>query len=291
MHSQLSARSSIAVVVLAVSLFLFTCFAFAAPTYTAIDFPGSNSTTATGINNGNQIVGYYNDTKTGLPNGFLLTGTVFTTISVPGSLYTQPFAINDSGTIVGSYTTSDSHTHGFLYDGQSFTTLDNPGAIITEAQGINNAGTVVGWSLDASALTSSFEWAAGVFTPFNLPGADTTVAHGIDNNGDIVGSFIAGGSTAKGFLLTVSGTQRLIYVPDSDQTVVSAVNDFHMTVGQMQAPHFGRTLGFGFTTTYVRIIPTGTGSFTSANGVNNAGIIVGSYLDTSGLPHGYLRTP
>ncbi len=51
--------------------------------FTTIDVPGSNYTSAMGINDAGQIVGVFFD-STG-DHGFLDTGGVFTTINVPGT--------------------------------------------------------------------------------------------------------------------------------------------------------------------------------------------------------------
>lgn len=66
--------------------------------FTAINVPGSNSTSASGINNSGQIVGSFNFPS---GQGFLYMGGSFTTIDVPGFCCTFAEGINDNGQIVG----------------------------------------------------------------------------------------------------------------------------------------------------------------------------------------------
>ena len=51
-------------------------------TWTPIDFPGAESTSARGINNSGDIVGHYSYLS-GLNQGFLYSGGSYSTISVP----------------------------------------------------------------------------------------------------------------------------------------------------------------------------------------------------------------
>ena len=72
------------------------------------------------------------------------------------------------------------------------------------------------------------------------------------------------------------------------------LNDLRAVVGEIQSPQQGRTLGFGFIFgVYTRIVPPGTAKagFSIAAGINNAGDIVGTYMDASFVDHGFLRTP
>ena len=71
-------------------------------TYTTISFPNSVSTTATGINQLGQVVGYCVDAA-GNDDGFLYNNGTYTTIDVPGAQFTQAFGMNAEGEIVGTY--------------------------------------------------------------------------------------------------------------------------------------------------------------------------------------------
>jgi uncharacterized membrane protein len=117
-----------------------------AGSFSTVDFPGSTSTLALGINDSGQLVGRFlaNPSSNGVAgHGFLLSGGSFTTIDFPGSTLTLAFGINDSGDVVGSYTTTDGNP-GFLLSGGRFSTIDFPGSTSTTAFGINDSGQIVG---------------------------------------------------------------------------------------------------------------------------------------------------
>jgi len=101
------------------------------------------ATTATGINNSGQVVGYCNQFNNTPTHGFTLSGG----IDVPGAADTFAFGINDSNQIVGYYYSSPDYVggHGFLRsaDGTTFTSFDVPGASETRAIGINDSGEIV----------------------------------------------------------------------------------------------------------------------------------------------------
>src|SRR5689334_17289453 len=72
----------------------------------AFSYPGARSTTATGINDAGEIVGFYSLPAPNDPyhsHGFIDTNGHFTSIDVPGAQSTQPEAINNRGDIVGTY--------------------------------------------------------------------------------------------------------------------------------------------------------------------------------------------
>jgi probable HAF family extracellular repeat protein len=111
--------------------------------FTSLDMPGARATSAQGINNRGQIVGYYEE-QDGL-HGFLYDQGVFTFLDVPllgVPSNTVAFGINDRGQIVGSYI-GVSTQHGFVYDAGVFTPLVAPGASQSFANGINNRGEIV----------------------------------------------------------------------------------------------------------------------------------------------------
>src|SRR5213080_4151127 len=92
---------------------------------TTIQYPGSTSTAARGINNSGEIVGTYScaaacinpltgETSTAGTHGFLLQDGVYTRIDVPGGAATTPRGINEQGAVVGHYA-AGGVAHGFAY--------------------------------------------------------------------------------------------------------------------------------------------------------------------------------
>ena len=98
-------------------------------TFSAIDVPDAFSTTAKGINNAGQIVGFFSDNKG--QHGFLYDGGTFSTIDVPGASLTNANGINDAGHIVGDFTGS---------------IVPEPGSLVFFSVGLLGAG--VAWRLN-----------------------------------------------------------------------------------------------------------------------------------------------
>jgi hypothetical protein len=120
--------------------------------FTTLPIPGALEQ-ARGINNLNQIVGYYSYLTSG--DGFIFHGYLLDAdgslmnVDFPGAKRTRPMAINDAGFIVGSWYDGVA-THGCLIQLPStFISYDVPGAINTIFTGVNNNGTICGTYRDA----------------------------------------------------------------------------------------------------------------------------------------------
>ena len=93
--------------------------------YNFFTVPGAvNGVQAGGINNRDQVTGYYVDSS-GLPQGFVKDGPNFTTINVPGAIYTVAQGINNQGAVAGAYLDANGH-HGFIWSKGQFVTVDVP---------------------------------------------------------------------------------------------------------------------------------------------------------------------
>ena len=110
-------------------------------TFTTIDFPGAQDTTAFAINNSGAIVGYYIINNTG-PHSFLYQNGRFTNIDYPGSNFTLALAINKFGVVAGYFTTTSGALHGFTYSKGIFSQIDRPnspgGTAVTSINDLND---------------------------------------------------------------------------------------------------------------------------------------------------------
>jgi probable HAF family extracellular repeat protein len=211
---------------------------------------------------------------------------------------TGAWGINSTGQIVGLFRNFGG-THGFLYSGGTYTPIDDPFATsFTAALGINNLGQIVGQYNDASS--HGFLLSSGIFTSLNHPLATNgTEAAGINGAGQIVGSYNIGG-TSHGFLYDLnSGTYTAILDDPSAGslgTVATGMNDAGQVVGFYFENTTARKHGFLFTPhpfaiggTYTTLDhPFAAPASTIAQGINNAGQIVGYYGDSNGKTHGFL---
>jgi hypothetical protein len=138
--------------------------------------PTNVNSQATGINNGNNIVGFYQLTGT-TSIGFLDVGGVITTIDPFSSTFTEALGISNAGEVVGFYR-DGSGQHGYIDNGGVFTTFDPTGSVSTTINGVNDLGQIVGFFTDANDDTIGF-----VGTPTPLPTALPLFATGLGGLG------------------------------------------------------------------------------------------------------------
>jgi probable HAF family extracellular repeat protein len=123
---------------------------------TKINVRNSADVTATGINAGGTIVGFFT-TATGSVDAFLRhpKGSV-TIFAKHNADMTQAFGINKAGVVVGAYT-SLSATIGFTWTPGQFHAVNDPNGVgFTVVKGINNAGDLVGFYTDSRGNTNGF---------------------------------------------------------------------------------------------------------------------------------------
>jgi probable HAF family extracellular repeat protein len=296
---------------------------------TTIDFPGSSSTRAQGINKAGDIVGTYEVWDPAVvvhSHGFLLTKGHFTTIDFPGSFGTEAYGINAAGQIVGVYWDNrgaELGRHGFLLSGARFVRIDAPHASVTRPLGINDRGEIVGvYTLkEPSGIPGSeaggllfrllgyphpydyeyghgFVYANGRFTDVDFPGAargEQTMATAINSAGQVVGGYIERNYASRhGFMMT-KGNYLKLDVASPRQTDPTGVNSAGQVVG-----HLNYTTGFlwdrGRMTAidFTHIILGATDTIPC--GFNDAGQVVGYYNDagdhtTPIHKHGFILNP
>jgi len=201
------------------------------------------------INSHNVIVGDYINSSN-ISTSYIYQkgkqGWYFRDIGPPNS---QTAGINDSGVVTGAYVDSHGHQYGYVWHRNTWTRLDKHGAVWTYAVGINNKGLItVQWGDKAGNAESSLYNlnTKRYIATINVPGALNTYAHGIDSAGDVVFNWddSTTGLPPHGALCTNcwSKTSRKYYKFDD---------------------------------------PKGTAG-TTANGINDHGLIVGVYLTNGG---------
>ncbi len=150
---------------------------------------------------------------------------------------------------------------------------------------------------EAAAATSTGPLAGFVrvkdrYATFDLPGQRTmTALNGINNSGQIVGKY----PDSRGFhglLRDQRGKLVRIDVPGAKGTYVTKINDRGQIVGSSNdvSAEVGveGTKGFLLSRGRFTTIAYPRALFTQAYGINNAGTVVGEFLDKSGVIHGFL---
>ena len=151
---------------------------------------GGVFSSALGINNSGQIVGYYSSPY-GFNHAFLYSNGTMTRLGPFGvEAVSVATAINDSGMIVGE--ASDSYntpSHAFLYSNGVMADISPFGNSESYAQGINNRGQVVGEFLTADhASFHAFLYSNGVLTDIGSADSPESVAYAINDSGQVVGT-------------------------------------------------------------------------------------------------------
>ena len=143
--------------------FLYISFLHA---YVILSDPNAGSganqgTSASGINNSDEVVGTYRDSS-GLAHGFVYNQGTFTTLDDPNAAPGSTFGvgINNNGVVSGYYVDPSGHYHGFTEFNGIYATVNNPNpaAVNTQLFGINDTNQGVGvWADSTGHIHSSSE--------------------------------------------------------------------------------------------------------------------------------------
>ncbi len=225
---------------------------------------------------------------------------------------TIPYYINGAEAITGWYVDASGVNHGFLRapDGTITAPIDAPLAgnesgVGTTLFSVNRFGAIVGSSTANDQTCQSFLLAPnGTFTIIHLPlrlASQCSWADNINDAGTIAGAYVDASSTVHGYLRAPNGT---ITAPiDGPGASAGDYNGTYIPTGYGLNP-WGEITGFACNTItcqgFVRApdgvitgfdvqVPGAAG--TEPLSINPAGEVAGDYWDTSGVNHGFLRSP
>lgn len=267
----------------------------------AFSITGADTTILSGINNRQQVVGYF---TVGNAVGSFIINNVDTTagtlgtingVTFPGPLATYAQGINDAGNVVGIYLDSQQQVHGFLSQGETYLSIDFPGAVATEALGINNHGDIVGDYTDSAGRVHGFVRIEGHFFNVDAPFASALSINGINDSRSVVGTYSSGSSTAafsgplwdlRPFSYPQVSPLDAVDYPITWSTQANGLNNSSEIVGgfaETGSPFAAYVANEG-TFDPVAMGPADfDGSMTTqATGVNDAGVVVGTYTDSTG---------
>jgi probable HAF family extracellular repeat protein len=231
-------------------------------TFTTISPPDLTGVILGGVSASGVAVGSGLDSS-GNVVSFLDSSGNFSTINFPGSApgTTNVAGINGPGQYVGNYQDTSGNTHGFISVGNTLQTFDLPSSSVTSVNGISNNGKLVG--VGPTDLVG-FSFSNGTFTPvqaptppnpgFPPPSLVQTIPDGVNNAGDVVGTIFSTvlgpqGSRVDGFLLH-NGKYTLLDFPGPPNTP--------------------------------------SASHTEVLGINDNGVIVGTYFGIDQTQHGFI---
>jgi len=260
-----------------------------------------------GVNDAGVVAGYYGSGMPGHPNrGYLLAPAHeqgdYRSENVRGSAQTQVTGLNNTGITVGFSVDKAGANSGFYAYHHQFHTVDFPAHSNAKPQvdqllGVNDAGTAVGFFTDGKGVNHGFVYSipAQQFRMLTVSGDTNLTAAAINNEGDIAGFATNASGTVEAFLARPNSRAIKLSYPGSASTQAFGVNDGDevvgdYTVGQGSAAEthgFTWTPGTGFETVDA---PLGAAA-TTINGVNDRGVLVGFYTDSSMNVDGLIATP
>jgi hypothetical protein len=228
--------------------------------------PGTNAATGTnlnGISNGGTAVGFTIDNQGGFHN-FTTTPLsrkkTANVLSINGSTTAMAFGVNASGTVVGT----DGNGNAFTLNrrGVLNTFIPNGGKSAT-AFGINDQATIVGQFVNATATaTPGFVLGKRTSITINAPSGPNTVnAQGINHKGLVVGFYVGTDGQDHGFVVDTRGVKNgtLTGTAIADPTIPNVPGE-----------------------------PGATFVFSQILGINDQGIAVGYYGDSTTSQHGFI---
>ena len=234
---------------------------------------------------------------------------------------TYPGSSNFWGVITGSYQDTNSTFHGFVRSPEgTFTTFEAPGADLGSFNGtapccINDLGAITGVYYDKTGFSHGFVRSPeGKFTSVDVPGVggygSTPLA--INLEGAVAGYYTDSNYSFHAFLRSPEGRFTTWIGPDSCTgngsegcygSAASNINVFGIVVGSYE-DNSGNFVGHSYVRTpdgklnTFEVPGAGTGGYQGTGcpsdcptSLNDFGAIMGTYIDTNGVLHGYLRSP
>ncbi len=233
-----------------------------------LNFNGPNAgnsagagTNDNGISNSGTAVGFDIDNNGGFHNFTVnpLKSKKLQLLNINGSMMANAFGVNSSGVVVGT----DGNGNAFFLSHGKVNTFIPTGGSSATAFGINDGGQIVGQYTNAAGETPGFIRVNGkTYVTINAPSGPNTVnAQGINNRGQVVGFYVGTDGQDHGFMTTLRSnrTTTLTGTPIADPTIPNVAGE-----------------------------PGATFVFSQVLGVNDKGIAVGYYGDSTTSQHGFI---
>ena len=254
------------------------------------DYPGANAyTTADGINERGDVAGTYYD-QGSVYRGFVRfgNGRFSDPINEPNTFsFTFASGINSSRTVCGSFFRAFEGYQGYILSGGTFTefALSASSTFIID---INDGGNFCGNTLNPD---EGFVSIGGTVTILSLGGQVQTSVGGINNFDQVVGHYVEG-TSRFGFRRDADGTlQYPIAVASALKTQLEGINDNGQMVGSVSNDGISWSAVF-FLSPGQHVLYNYPGAAnTYFDGINNRGLICGSYYKGTGTGvgrHGFI---
>ena len=269
---------------LAILFVLCWCGDASAANFTTLEVPGATCTSASKINNRDQVVGWYCKADGGIQSFLWQKGKFVVLDAVPGGVNSAA-GINNHGDIVGSYVDNQGFARGYLLQDDVWTSIEFPGATETSVTDISDDGHIIGNYVDTGGALRGFLLADGQYTSIDIVNADYIQVLGIGGSGRMVGFYVDRELVGHGFLWEQGIVTTLDHPNASFNTALYDMNSRDDVVGF----HDGLE-GNIFAVRGGRFRPLKLPSFaldTRITGVNDQRQMVGEYFDETGRFFGF----
>jgi MYXO-CTERM domain-containing protein len=264
----------------------------AAPTYSIapIDGLGGANGLVRGLNNAGTAVGYAY-TPGNHTNAYVASNGTTTSLH-PGNANSgnsQAAGINESGTVVGEVSTANGPTRAAVFSNGSVQVLGTLGGMNSYGNGINASGQVVGYSDTANGFQRGFVTGPnGTLTEIGpLNGGYGSDANAINDNGAVTGYVDINGNGDYRAYIYANGNMQILDTLGGSYAQGYAINNAGMVAGYSYLAGDSIAHAFLYTGGLLKDIG-GFGGDTYATGINAAGSVVGSGMDSMGLFHAFL---
>ena len=266
--------------------------------YLQVQPPNALATFIFGLNAGGQVVGSFLNTSRQTVGYFRNVDGTYVILNPPGSTATYVSGINDAGQVAGTAVLSGSQT-AFLWDPaepDTYVTFSVPGGTSPGAMAINTSGQIAGAYLD-SASGQPFGFLRnpdGTVSTFHIVGGFQFQVTAMNKWGTIIGSFFDENASAGDLYLRYSGGGKKYVIGSSHGGIApAAINDYGIVVGTDFPGDTSYGNAFSVDRSLIKnLIPVPfTAQGSTANALNNAGTITGTYIDANGASHGWIFFP
>jgi hypothetical protein len=236
--------------------------------------------------------------------GFLFTNFNGPNAGTNAAAGTNINGISNSGTAVGVDTDNNGAFHNFTVNplkSRTVNELNINGSTTAMAFAVNSSGTVVGTDGNGNAFYTS----RGKVNTFIPTGGKSAMALGINDRGAIVGQYTTSTAT-PGFIRVNKKSTITINAPSGPNTVnAQGINNQGLVVGfyvgtdgqvhgfmaNERSAHNGTITGTAIADPTIPTVPGEPGAtfvFSQILGINDKGIAVGYYGDSTTSQHGFI---
>jgi len=270
-------------------------------TYLQVQPPNALATYISGLNSQGQVAGSFINTSRQTVGYVRNVDGTYVILNPPGSTgLTNVVGINEAGQVAGNAFINGTQTPFFWDPAQpdNYVTFSVPGGTSPSATAINASGQIAGDSNDSKNQTFGFlRQTDGTFSTFTLApylAVPYFIVGPMNKWGTILGGFFdSNGSDSALFLRYYGGGQKYVFGSSHGGLDPTAINDNGIVVGTdfPGDTTYGNAFSVDRSLTEKLIPVPFTAQGSTANAVNNAGQIVGTYIDANGASHGWIYLP